>query len=251
MQKLWIYLGSIPVVFVLAIGTLQVVGVLAHEEVTETATFAAEEVRGLRVDNENGPVEITGGDVEQITVVAEISRGLRRTRSRVEVVDGVLELDADCPMMPIWCEVAYTVTVPADLPVTADVDHGDLVLRDLTGAVTADGGNGPVDLIRLAGILRVRTDSGSITGIDLRSAIVEADSGNGRVELTFADAPEFVTATTDNGSVAVEVPEGDAAYRVDARTDSGSTDVGVRTDPAGERSITTYTGNGSVSVRYR
>jgi len=250
MHKLWIYLGSIPVLLVLGIGTMQVVGLLAHDEVTETATFPASEVASLRATNENGPVEITGGDVDEITVVADISHGLRRTRSRVEIVDGVLELDADCPVMPIWCDVAYTVTVPADLPITADLDNGRLTLRDLTGSVAADGDHGRIELIRLSGEVRVQNDNGRIEGSGLRSAIVDTDSDNGPIVLRFADAPEFVTATSDNGSVEVEVPDDEVTYRVDARTDNGSTDVGVRTDPASDRSITAHSDNGTVAVRY-
>lgn len=251
MSRLWLLLGSIPTTFALGMGTFQVVNVLAHEEVTETATFAAGGIAGIHVDNENGPVEITGADVEEITVVADISHGLRRTGNRMEVVDGILRLDADCPLVPVWCEVAYTVTVPADLPVTADLDNGRLTLRDLTGAVTADGDNGRIELLRLGGEVRVQNDNGTIEGVGLRSSIVDTDSDNGRISLDFAEPPTFVTATSDNGRVEVVVPDGAEAYRVDARSDNGSTDVAVRTDPAGDRSITAHSDNGRVSVMYR
>jgi DUF4097 and DUF4098 domain-containing protein YvlB len=80
--------------------------------------------------------------------------------------------------------------------------------------------------------------------------VVAADSDNGRVSLAFASAPTTVTATSDNGRVEVVVPDTADTYRVDAQTDTGSTDVGVRTDPTSDRSITAETDNGSVSVRY-
>lgn len=249
MTRLWIALGSIPAVGALALGTVQVVGVLAHEEVVETAAFAAEEVTSLRVGNENGPVDITGADVDEITVVAEISHGLQRTEHRAEVVDGVLVLDAECPFMPTWCDVAYSVTVPRSLPVTADVDNGRITVRDLDGAITVDGDNGRIELFRVGGQVRVQSDNGRIEGTGLRSAILDADTDNGRISLSFAEAPDFVTATSDNGRLEIVVPPDDGAYRVDARTDNGSTDIGVATDPTSERSITAHSGNGSVAVR--
>ena len=46
------------------------------------------------------------------------------------------------------------------------------------------------------------------------------------------------------------MPDDDDAYRVDVRHRHGSTDIGVRTDPASDRSITAHTDNGSVTVRY-
>lgn len=250
MTRLWILLGSIPALAALGIGTFQVVGVLAHEEKTVTATFAAADVTSLRIGNENGPVDITGADVDEITVVAEISHGLQRTEHRAEVVDDVLVIDAECPVMPTWCDVAYTVTVPRNLPITADLDNGRLTLRDLDGSITADGDNGAIELRRLGGQVRVQTDNGRVEGTGLRSAIVDVDTGNGRMSLAFAEAPEFVTATSDNGHVELVVPDDGAGYRVDARTDNGSTDVGVATDPTSDRSLTVHTDNGSVTVRY-
>jgi DUF4097 and DUF4098 domain-containing protein YvlB len=250
MSRLWIVLGSIPAVLALSFGTLQTVGVLAHEETTVTQTFDVAEVTSLQVGDENGPVEITGADVEQITVMADISRGLQATRHRAAVADGVLVVDAECPHLPMWCDVAYTITVPRDLPITVDLDNGRLTLRDLDGAITADGDNGRIELLRLGGELRITNDNGRIEGSGLRSPIVDTDTDNGRTSLIFAEAPDFVTATSNNGGIAIVVPDDGDPYRVDARTDNGSTDVGITTDPTSDRSITVHTDNGSATVRY-
>lgn len=250
MQRLWLLIGSVMAVGAIGMGTFQVVGLLAHSERTEVETFAADGITNLRVDVENGPVDITGGDVDEITVVAEISRGLFATQ-HVATVDGeTLLLTADCPAMPIWCEVRYTVTVPADLAVTVGLDDGRLTLRDLTGPITADGDNGLIELFRLGGEVRVQNDNGRIEGTGLRSATIDVDSDNGRIALAFADPPGFVTATSDNGRIEVVVPDTEGAFRVDARSSNGGTDVGVRTDPASDRSITATSDNGSVTVRY-
>ena len=250
MARLWIYLGSIPAVAALSFGTLQTIGVLAHEETTVTQSFAVADVESLRVDNENGSVEITGGDVDEITVEARVSRGLQATGQGAYLDGTELVLVGECPSMPSWCSVDYTVTVPTDLPITADVDDGRLTLRELDGAITADVDHGRIELIRLGGEVRVQNDSGAIEGVGLRSSIVDADTDEGRLLLQFAAAPEFVTATSDRSSVGIVVPDDEATYRVDARTGHGTTDIGIRTDPASDRSITAHTDHGSVTVRY-
>lgn len=251
MQRLWLGFGSALALGAMGMGTFQVVGLLAHDETRETATFDAAGITDIRIENENGPVEITGADVDVITVEIEVSRGLLPTTHEAEVDGETLVLRGNCPGMPVWCEVAYTVMVPRRTAVTADVDDGRLTLRDLDGPVSVDGDNGTIELFRLGGDVRVQDDNGRIEGVGLRSGTVDADTDNGRISLAFATAPTFVTATSNNGRIEVVVPdtEGDA-YRVDARTDNGSVDTAVRTDPVSDRSITVHSDNGHVAVRY-
>lgn len=250
MTRLWLIAGSILTVGTLGFGTVHVVNLLAHEEVTETATFAADGVTDLDIGNTNGSIEIVGDDVDEISLVAEISHGLRQTDHTAAIDGSSLVVRSSCPFLSTWCSVDYRLVVPTDLAVTARLDNGHLVLRDLDGAVDVDGDNGRIELVRLEGDVRASTDNGRLEGTGLRAATVLADSDNGQVSLSFADAPTSVTATSDNGGVEVVVPDTAATYRVDVQTDNGSTDVGVRTDPTSDRSITAETDNGSVTVRY-
>lgn len=249
-HNLWLGIGSLLTVAAVGFGTIQTVSALAHDEHTETATFAADGVTLLDVENDTGSVEVTGGDVDEITVVSEISDGLFATSHRVEVAGSTLVVRSGCPQLSTWCEVDHRIVVPADLDVVVSVDNGRLTVRDLAGDVEADGDNGRIELVRLSGDVVAETDNGRLTATGLRSASVHADSDNGSVSVTFAEPPSAVTATTDNGSVEVIVPETDDAYRADVSTDHGSRDVGIRTDPDGDRSIVAETNNGSVTVRY-
>lgn len=251
MERAWTIVGSILTVAALGGGTFGAVNVLAHEEVVETTVFRAEGIDALDIGNDTGSVEIVGQDVEEITVVAEISHGLRRTRHHAAVQGSTVVVRGQCHALGAWwCRVNYRLVVPRRIAVSANIDNGRLSVRDVNGDADLDGDNGRIELARLGGTVRVSTDNGSVTATGLRSALVEADSDNGRVALTFAEAPRTVRATSDNGSVEVVVPDGPESFRVALDTQRGSTDVGVRADPASDRSIVAETDNGSVSVRY-
>jgi hypothetical protein len=250
MHRLWIIIGSLAAVAVLGFGTLNIVSLLAHEEVTERATFDATSIEVIDVDAEHGSVDIVGVEGDEIRLVAEISHGLRRTSHRAEVEGSRLVLRSSCPWPFTWCHVDYRLEVPVDLAVVVNVDNGHVAIRDIDGPVDVDNDNGSVELIRLRGGVTAGTDNGSIEGTGLESASVLADSDNGGVALAFAAAPTTVQATTDNGSVEIVLPRGDETYRVDVDTSHGGTDVGVRTDPASDRVIVGRTSNGSVRVHY-
>jgi hypothetical protein len=251
MGRLWIIVGSLLTLAVLGFGTYSVVNQVAHEEVTETATFAADGLKKIRLHNENGRVEIVGDDVDQISLVAEVSHGLRRTVTHADVEGDTLVVDMDCPTgIPVWCSVDYQIVVPNDLDVDVRNENGHLTLQDLDGDVKAHGDNGGVELARLSGDVDVQTLNGSVRAGGLTVDTVRAESRHGSVRLTFAEAPTTVTARTRDGAVEVVVPDDDATYRVDADSFVGSIDTPVRIDPSSERSITATTRHGSVTVRY-
>jgi hypothetical protein len=253
MGRLWIIVGSILTVAALAFSTYSVINHVAHEEVTERATFSADGLTSVRLHNENGQVEIVGDDVDEISLVANVSHGLRRTVTHADVEGDTLVVDMDCPTgIPVWCSVDYHLVVPNDLAIDVRNENGRLTVRDLDGDVTAHGDNGSVDLARLGGDVHAETQNGSIEAGGLTADEVHAESRHGSVHLTFADAPTTVTAQTREGSVEVVVPDDDATYRVDAdvRGFGGSADASVRTDPESERSIIASTNHGSVKVRY-
>jgi hypothetical protein len=249
-RGVWLGIGSLLTVAAVGFGTIQAVSALAHDEHTETETFAADGIALLDVENDGGSVEVSGGDVDEITVVSEVSDGLFATSRRVEVAGSTLVVRADCPQLSTWCSVDHRIVVPRDLDVLVHVDNGRLTVRDLAGDLEADGDNGRIELIRLSGDVVASTDNGRLTATGMRGENVRVDSDNGRVSVTFAEPPVDVRATSNNGSVEVIVPDTEAAYRVEVDTSHGSRDVGIRTDPASDRSIVAETDNGSVAVRY-
>jgi hypothetical protein len=253
MGRLWMIVGSLFTAAALAFGTYSIVNQVAHEEVLETATFSADGVTQVRLHNENGRVEIVGDDVDEISLVAEVSHGLRRTVTHADLEGDTLVVDMDCPTgIPVWCSVDYRLVVPKDLAIDVRNENGRLTLRDLDGDVDAHGDNGTIELARLSGDVDVETENGSVRAGGLTAAEVHARSRHGSVRLTFAEPPTTVTARTSDGSVEVVVPDDDATYRVEAdvRGFGGDADAAVRTDPGSDRSITATTNHGSVTVRY-
>ncbi|HEX2048817.1 MAG TPA: DUF4097 family beta strand repeat-containing protein [Acidimicrobiales bacterium] len=249
-RRAWVVGGSIVAALALVFGVFQVVNVLARERTTEVQAFPASGVRLLDVSSPNGTVEVLGGDVDEITVTARISHGLRRTSHRAAVEGNVVRVRSSCPVLSTWCGVEYRITVPGDVAVAADVSNGRLIVRDVAGGVRADATNGAVELARLSGDLDVSTDNGRVESTGLRSDRVVARTANGRVRLEFSESPTAVEARSANGRVDVVLPNTTDAYRVDLDTDNGSTDAGVRTDPSSGRSVVARTNNGDVTVRY-
>lgn len=248
---LWRVLAGLFVVGMLVQGTFQVITVLAHEERTETETFSAEALTSLTIANSNGRVRIHAtAESDEISVRAEISDGLRATGESRTVVGDVLELRGTCPGVGSdFCWVNYDVTVPADLPVTVRANSGRVEVSGLAGDLAVNADDGSIILDGVSGSLDVSTDNGRITGLDVRSTEVVADSDNGSVELTFTSAPDAVRATTNNGSVEVVVPDDGTTYRAELQTDNGRETLEVPTDPASSRTLHLETDNGSVTAR--
>jgi len=206
-------------------------------------------VTSLAVRNESGSVTITATPGDSVIVVAEVSDGWQTTDLSMEVVDGVLDLRADCPaFVSPWCNVDFTISIPANRPVTVD-GSGTVRVRGMAASVDIDSDDGRAELDDVSGDIRVSNDDGRIVGRRLTAATVDARNSNGRIELSFIDPPQSVYARTQNGSIEVVVPDTEVLYRVEMDTSHGGTDNLVRTDPNSDRTIDLATSNGSITVR--
>jgi len=245
----WVVFGSLLVVGAVVMGTFNVTSLLAHGERVSTRTFPAAEITDIVIGTDTGSVQVAGADVDEVTVRAEISRGLRETGSSQTVEASTLRLDGSCPVVGNeWCSVNYTVEVPRDLDLVIDTDGGATV-RNVDGTVNVFSDNGRVTLSSLSGAVDVDADNGRVEGTNLSSGTVVVDADNGRIELEFATAPEHVVTESDNGSVDIAVPRVEGGYAVESSTDNGSETIDVATDPAAVRRIRASSDNGSVTVR--
>ena len=123
--------GSARAVWI-ALGGILAIAALAGARTASSASSPTRSTRNVRpsrattsrrwtVSNESGSVTITATPGDTVTVVAKVSDGWQATDMSMQVVDGVLELHADCPaFVSPWCNVDYTVAIPADRPVTVD-----------------------------------------------------------------------------------------------------------------------------------
>ena len=250
LRLLWRVGGALLAVAMLGWTTVEVASVLAHEEETVVSEFAAGDIEVLDVGNgTGGSVRVVGTDSDRVRVTARISHGWRETTNRTGVREGRLVLRGSCPVvLSSHCSVGYTIEVPSGLDVRVRGD-GRLTVTDIDGAVDAQTDNGAVEVERLGSDAVLRSDNGRVTAVGLASPRVDASSDNGRVELSFDEAPQAVTARSDNGDVEVVVPPGDP-YRVVTASDTGTANASVDQVRASDRTIDATTDNGDVSVRY-
>jgi hypothetical protein len=250
-RSVWWLFGGILAVATFGWGIFQVVSLIAHEEYTVVTPFPASDVESLDIAVDNGSVTVLATEGDEVTVTAEVSDGLLETDLSQEVVDGVLRLRGGCPVMAqFWCDVDFTVRIPADRPVTVDSDNGTVEVRGIDGPLDLENDNGRIELDDVSGNMELSNDNGRITGTRLASSVVNADTNNGAVELSFSAAPTSVIASSNNGSVEVGVPEVEGGYRVEMSTDNGDTDSTVLQNPESNRSIVASTDNGDLTVRY-
>jgi Putative adhesin len=233
-------------------GAFNVVDLVAHGKRTEVMTYDAADVSVLDVANSNGPVTIVGAaERDEVTVTARISDGLRATGERQTLVDGVLELRASCPLIGSqWCEVKYTIEVPADIEVRADTDNGQLTVSGIAGAVDLDADNGAVEVSDLGGNLTISADNSSIDATQLTSDTLVVETDNGSVTVELLEPPSSVEVRSDNGSVDVVLPDTEDAYALEVSTDNGDVSRDIRTNPESPRHILIDTDNGDAIVRY-
>lgn len=249
-RSVWLTLGGLIAIAALGWGTFNVVGLLAHGEYTTTWEFSADDVRAVDIRSDNGSMTVIAAPVDVVEVTADVSDGLAATDVSAEIVSGVLELRGGCPVAAlVWCDVGFTVSVPADRPITIDATDGSVVVRDTTARVDVDNDNGSIEVDGVTGEVRASNDNGSFIGRNLGSDILAASTSNGTIELVFSDPPTTVSGRTSNGRIEVTVPDEEVLYRVEMRTQNGSADSSVRTDPASDRLIDLETDNGSITVR--
>lgn len=201
----------------------------------ENETVPVGDLRVLHVDTENGAVEVRGGAGDEISIRSVLQeRHEGDAEAHIEVDGDRLVIDGECDGR--WwdsCSVGFIVTVPSEFDVEVSTDNGRIDL---------DGIDGDVDLT---------TDNGAIEATALGAPAVGAESDNGRIRLTFDDAPMSVTAETDNGAISVRLPDAATPYAVDADSDNGAVDVDVLTDSSARREVAARSDNGTIDIGYR
>lgn len=252
-RRAWLVVASVAAVAMLAVGTMQVASVLAHEERTEVTELPAAGVRTVEIDNRVGSTAVVGvEDADTIVVRAQVSDSLRGTGHRVEEREGVVAVRATCPLFGgEWCSVDYTIEVPADVAVDVHGARRRVEISDVAGPVTVETAHAGIRLARIAGDVDARSRQGSIEALDLTAGRVRAEADQGSVALEFAVAPRDVWADTDQGSIEILVPDDeDVFYATDTDSDQGSVNDRVRFDPDSDRTIVAHADQGSVTLAY-
>jgi hypothetical protein len=250
----WSFGGGLLAFAAIGWGALSILDLLAHQRDHFHATFPTAEVRTVSIDVSSGSVRIQGTNQSGVTIDGTRSRGLTRSSHSERVEGDQLVIKASCaPLLNTFCGVDYRLTVPEGVAVVASVHDASIRIGNVHGAldVSSTDGSIRVDGAGVAGApARFHSSDGSITGINLATAQVEARSSDGAMHLTFVQPPQTVQTRSSDGSVTIVVPNTSDAYRVDASSSGSSVHTSIRTDPTSSRVISAHTADGRVTIRY-
>jgi hypothetical protein len=252
----WRVGGSLFAVLMLAFGTANAVGAMAHET-HHLHRVISSAVRVLDVDaGTGGSVTVLGGDSGRdgvVTIDMTLSRGLE-SPSHTETVQGDrLAVRSGClPIVTAFCQVDYVIRVPEGVSVIAHSDGGDVTVSNVRGDLDLTSSGGSVE-VRDVEAQRVRfgSDGGDIDAQGVSTDSIDASANGGSVLLSLSSPPAMVNVTSDGGDIDIELPDTPDAYRVNVSSDGGETSAPIRTDPTSDRVITASADGGDVIVRYR
>ncbi|MGH3622249.1 MAG: DUF4097 family beta strand repeat-containing protein [Sciscionella sp.] len=247
--------GMVLIVIGLAVGF----GWWWPEKAEATDNLRAQ-VRGVRIENSSGDVDIRVGDTT-ITRVRQVFNYSWSKPDDAYSMDGDALVLSDCG----WsCSADYEIVVPRGTRVSGAassgdvtvngvaavdvrVNSGEIIVRDVDGPVRVEANSGDIDLARIRGDVTLRADSANITGTGLDGR-VSANASSGDIELTMAGQRD-VRAEVSSGNVTVRVPAG--AYRVNAHASSGDEQVDIPTDPSAAHTLELTASSGDIEVSKR
>lgn len=277
---------GVPGVRLIAGAGSPVGGPVAASAVPSRSVTVRQTVTSVNVESYGAQITVVGGSVRYTRVTESITYSPADAGPpavTASVSDGRLTLASPaCAVSD--CSVAFTVTVPADVTLTATSDGGPVNVSGIAGASIGSAG-GPVRATGIRGPLAVQADGGSLIldGIggplhastgggpllarNVAAAVttVSTDGGDADIELTgpagatatvstggggaqvqFTAAPRAVVVGTDGGAAFVTVPGGPYALTTDS--DGGPQLVGISANPAAHSSITVTSGGGPLQV---
>jgi hypothetical protein len=227
-------------------------------------------ITGMTVDSYGAPVQVRSGDVSRVQVTERLIYSptgklpaMPAMPAVTQTVSGGHLTLADPACADSGCEVAFTVTTPADVTATVSSSGGPVMVSGVKAAIV-DSGGGLVDVQRINGPLTINSDGGPILA-DGVAGTLNADSGGGSATVrditaanasvstaggpalvSFATAPKSVTIRSGGGAVQLDVPGGPYALTADS---GGSPEIiGIATDPTARRSITITSDGGPLVI---
>ncbi|MBO0731911.1 MAG: DUF4097 family beta strand repeat protein [Acidimicrobiaceae bacterium] len=246
----WLAAGLVVAILLIGGGAWNVASALSHEPIHRHHVWSG--VTAVDIHAGNGSITVVGADQAEVTVSASGSRGLSSPTDHESLKEGTLTIRSGCGITigNNWCSLSYRLTVPRGITVSADSGDSSVTAQGVRGHLSLSSGNGNVRAEGPAGTLSLHSGNGDVRVVGATSAHVTATSGNGSVNLGFAQPPTDVTAHSGNGNVTVGLPDTTDAYQVSVHSGNGSTSTRVRTDPTSSRQVTASSGNGNVTLRY-
>ncbi|GAA4617504.1 hypothetical protein GCM10023195_78170 [Actinoallomurus liliacearum] len=253
-RVLWSFVAA-ATAFVLVVPMgVQIWGRLIHQTQRSRLMVSTHPITALEVAIGPGGLSVTADDSGGVTVDQTLKWATHKPHVKATWEGTTLRLTGACtawpPLSGLSCSVGLDIRVPAGVTLRATSTSGTIAATGLTGPVRLSTTSGVVSMRNLTGSVWARASSGAIEGIRLRSPRVDAGLTSGALDLTFADAPQEVTARARSGALSVFVPPGQR-YHVTTKSSFGDPSVerGLADDTATRR-IDAQTSSGSIEIRY-
>ncbi|MEV5708606.1 DUF4097 family beta strand repeat-containing protein [Actinoallomurus sp. NPDC052274] len=253
-RALWIFVAAVTAFVVIVPNGVQIWGRLIRQTQQSRLMADTHRITALEVDIGPGDLSVTAGGTGGVTVDQTLKWATRKPHVQATWEGTTLRLKGACvswgQFSGLSCSVGLQIRVPAGVALRATSTSGAVAATGLTGPVRLSTTSGVVSMRNLTGPVWARASSGVIEGIGLRSGRVDAALSSGALDLTFAAAPQEVTARARSGALSVFVPPGQR-YHVTTKSSFGdpSIDRGLADDTATRR-IDAQTSSGSIEIRY-
>jgi hypothetical protein len=204
--------------------------------------------RALTVTSPGGQLTIKPAASGQARLAGTARYSLIGSTLSEHTAGGTTAMDYHCVLPVGDCGLDATVSVPAAMPVSANVGGGNVTVTGTTGPVTLSSGGGDLSADHTAGPLTLNTSGGNIQAADVSSASVTASTGGGNIEIVFTGVPRDVHVSTSGGNVTLILPRGATSYHVTTSTGGGDVTDRLPYSASSSQVITATSGGGNITL---
>jgi DUF4097 and DUF4098 domain-containing protein YvlB len=222
----------------------------------------------LEVNNGSGRVEIRSGQSGQVRVHADYTvwlsffddkddhSGEIRNHPPVDQQGNLIRVESRGDVFN-HVRVDYTIYVPAETEVRANLGSGSMEVNDIQGPAKLQTGSGGIGAHRIHNDVESKTGSGSIELIDIAGR-TSAETGSGGIELSNVGGD--IHATTGSGSIRMDrtparivTHTGSGTITIsgagnDLRASTGSGGIHIEGNPAPSSYWDIHASSGSISL---
>lgn len=201
----------------------------------------------LELNNGSGHVEIRSGQSGQVRIHADFTVWLSffddksnrgdeiRNHPPVDQQGKLIRVESGGELFN-HVRADYTIYVPAETEVRAEVGSGDIEVNGIEGPAKLQSGSGRISAHRIHGETDAKTGSGSIELVDIANRAT-ASTGSGGIEISHVSGE--VRATTGSGTIRMDqTPD-----RIVTHTGSGSIEISGAVND-----LRASTGSGSIRI---
>jgi DUF4097 and DUF4098 domain-containing protein YvlB len=157
---------------------------------------SGDELTRLVVHTKSGAITVTGSDVTDVEITAEITANAPAEEEAEDMLDqveivcnpsgGALDVKADMPRLDNnrRISVSYTIVAPRRMSVQCNSSYGRLVLSDLEGTVAGKTSSGSIEVHNIQGSVDLDTSYGSIACSDVNGTDVTLRSSSGAIRIS-------------------------------------------------------------------